>query len=99
MLLKVNSQQLPTSSPTPSSTTSPAPVASKLAAQPTITANLPQSVIKQGHFIMKDGKKVLVLPQNVLQAHQARQKALLEQQKQQQQKSPSLGSPVSGKNS
>ena len=28
---------------------------------------------------MKDGKKVLVLPQNVLQAHQKRQKQLMEQ--------------------
>jgi len=34
-------------------------------------ANLPASVIKQGHFVIKDGKKVLVLPQNVLAAHQA----------------------------
>ena len=76
-------QQLPqlSSNPAPSVTSPPpAPVASKLAAQPTITANLPQSVIKQGHFIVKDGKKVLVLPQNVLQAHQARQKAMLHQQ-------------------
>ena len=62
-------------------------MASKLAAQQTITANLPQSVIKQGHFIIKDGKKVLVLPQNVLQAHQARQKAALLQQQ------PVSGSP------
>lgn len=34
-------------------------------------ANLPASVIKQGHFVIKDGKKVLVLPQNVLAQHQA----------------------------
>ena len=79
---QVTNQQQPTSPSTP--------VASKLAAQPTITANLPQSVIKQGHFIMKDGKKVLVLPQNVLQAHQARQKALLEQQQKQQKSPPGL---------
>ena len=77
-----STQQLPQPSPAPSVTSPPpAPVASpsKLAAQPTITANLPQSVIKQGHFIIKDGKKVLVLPQNVLQAHQARQKAMMQQ--------------------
>jgi len=73
------SQQLPPPNPSLPSPP-PAPVASKLAAQPTITANLPQSVIKQGHFIIKDGKKVLVLPQNVLQAHQARQKAMMNQQ-------------------
>jgi len=42
---------------------------------------------------MKDGKKVLVLPQNVLAAHQARQKQLLQQQQQSQQTSPSQPPP------
>ena len=68
----------------PASSTNTTPVA-KIASQQTIMANLPQSVIKQGQFIIKDGKKVLVLPQNVLAAHQARQKQLLQQQQQQQQ--------------
>ena len=63
----------------PESSTNTTPVA-KIASQQTIMANLPQSVIKQGQFIIKDGKKVLVLPQNVLAAHQARQKQLLQQQ-------------------
>lgn len=66
----------------PSSSTNTTPVA-KIASQQTIMANLPQSVIKQGQFIIKDGKKVLVLPQNVLAAHQARQKQLIQQQLQQ----------------
>ena len=61
----------------PASSTNTTPVA-KIASQQTIMANLPQSVIKQGQFIIKDGKKVLVLPQNVLAAHQARQKQLLQ---------------------
>ena len=61
----------------PESSTNTTPVA-KIASQQTIMANLPQSVIKQGQFIIKDGKKVLVLPQNVLAAHQARQKQLLQ---------------------
>ena len=34
-------------------------------------STLPESVIKQGHFVIKDGKKVLVLPQAALAAHQA----------------------------
>ena len=80
-------QHRPAPAPVTSPAPAPTPVASKLAAQQTITANLPQSVIKQGHFIIKDGKKVLVLPQNVLQAHQARQKAALLQQQ------PVSGSP------
>ena len=66
----------------PAGSTNTTPVA-KIASQQTIMANLPQSVIKQGQFIIKDGKKVLVLPQNVLAAHQARQKQLLQQQSQQ----------------
>merc|ERR1719331_2656306 len=39
-------------------------------AAPTLST-LPESVIKQGHFVIKDGKKVLVLPQAALAAHQA----------------------------
>jgi len=57
---------------------------------PTLT-NLPASVIKQGHFVIKDGKKVLVLPQNVLAQHQAtiaRQTLGQTEQTQQTQPSP-----------
>jgi len=42
----------------------------KARAASTLTT-LPESVIKQGHYVMKEGKKVLVLPQAALQAHQA----------------------------
>jgi len=52
-------------------TPTPAPKAGPSNPSTPTLANLPASVIKQGHFVIKDGKKVLVLPQNVLAAHQA----------------------------
>ena len=58
----------------------------------TFTANLPQSVIKQGQFIIKDGRKVLVLPQNAWAAHQVRQGQLFQQSIATAQKSPELRS-------
>jgi len=63
------SQQL--TAPQQNTSTPPAPKAGPSNPTTPTLANLPASVIKQGHFVIKDGKKVLVLPQNVLAAHQA----------------------------
>ena len=60
------------------------------------TLSLPESVIQQGRFVEKDGKKVLILPPHVLQQHQenvAKQQLLAQQQQQQQLQSNMLLSP------
>jgi hypothetical protein len=45
------------------------------------TLSLPESIIQQGRFVEKDGKKVLILPPHVLQQHQEN---MAKQQQQQQ---------------
>jgi hypothetical protein len=54
------------------------------------TLSLPDSVIRQGRFVEKDGKNVLILPPNVLQQYQEN---LAKQQQLQQQQQQSLLSP------
>ena len=69
---------------------SPAPVEK---AKPKIqtVSNLPDSVIKQGKYVMRDGRKVLVLPPNVMQQYrESLNKPQPEQQETQQQQQDSL---------